>query len=48
MHVVETVHELVEVSTGDVRAEATAQGNKVEELTSACVLDDDGEALETE
>ena len=45
VHVVETIHHLVEVGPGDLFCEFSGIGDVVEELSSADVLEDDGETL---
>ena len=45
VHVVEAVHHLVEVGSGDDFGELASVGNKIKELSTAHILKNDGEAL---
>jgi hypothetical protein len=45
VHVVEAVHHLVKVCSGDDFGELASVGDEIEELPSADVLEDDGKAL---
>ena len=47
VHVMESVHHLVEVGAGDFLGKLAGFGNVVEQLTASHVLDHDGEALES-